>query len=53
MTDALVAPVVRDAISLDNHCDRLINVAWLRGRGLEHMKAALRRNRLVILDEAA
>ena len=41
------------ATDLDGRRDRLIGHAWLKGRGMEHMKAALRRNRLVILDDAA
>lgn len=41
------------ATDVDGRRDRLIGHAWLKGRGLEHLKAALRRNRLVIMDEAA
>lgn len=41
------------ATDLDGNRDRLIGHAWLNGGGVEHLKAALRRNRLVLLDDAA
>ncbi|MCA0366776.1 MAG: hypothetical protein LCH57_01760 [Proteobacteria bacterium] len=41
------------ATDCDGGRDRLIGHAWLSGWGVEHLKAALRRNRLVVLDDAA
>ena len=53
MNDVLIAGISFVATDLDGRRNRLIGHAWPKGRGLEHVKAALRRNRLVILDEAA
>lgn len=41
------------ATDVDGRRDRLIGHAWLKGGRLEHLKAALRRNRLVVMDDAA
>jgi len=36
-----------------NDRDRMLGFAWMDGRGMEALKAALRRNRLVIIDAEA
>lgn len=38
---------------VDSRRDRFLGYAWLDGHGLEVLKAALRRNRLVVQDAAA
>ena len=39
------------ALDAGHDRDRLIGHAWLDGRGQDHLRAALRRNRLVIADQ--
>lgn len=41
------------ALDADGGRDALIGHAWLDGLGVDHLKAALRRNRLVVLDDDA